>query len=98
MTDATATAPVSITTDDGKPLKAALAASLAVRRRRALLLVAPLLLFILVTFIVPIGQMLMQSVHNDSFSSAAPALGEWFDEIRWAVPMTKAPMPRSPPI
>ncbi|MFT3688510.1 ABC transporter permease [Paenirhodobacter sp.] len=68
-----------LTTDDGKPLKAALAASMAVRRRRALLLVLPLFLFIAVTFIVPIGQMLMQSFHNDGFSSAAPALGEWFD-------------------
>jgi putative spermidine/putrescine transport system permease protein len=76
MTDAT----VSLTTDDGKPLKAALAASLAVRRRRALLLVLPLFLFIVVTFIWPIGQMLVQSFHNDSFSSAAPALGDWFSE------------------
>ena len=45
MTDAT----LPLTTADGKPLKAALAASLAVRRRRALLLVAPLFLFIFLT-------------------------------------------------
>lgn len=76
MTDATA----SLITDDGKPLKAALAASMSARRRKALLLVLPLFLFIMVTFIVPIGQMLMQSFHNDGFSSAAPALSEWFDE------------------
>lgn len=76
MTDATA----SLTTDDGKPLKAALAASMSVRRRKALLLVLPLFLFIMVTFIVPIGQMLMQSFHNDGFSSAAPALGQWFKD------------------
>ncbi len=76
MTDATA----QLTTADGKPLKAALAASLARSRRRAFLLVAPLFLFVLITFVVPIGQMLMQSVYNDTFSTAAPALGKWFDE------------------
>ncbi|RWR09827.1 ABC transporter permease [Paenirhodobacter populi] len=84
MTDASApltmNAPASLITDDGKPLKAALASSLAVRRRRALLLVAPLFLFIFVTFIVPIGQMLFQSVHNDSFRANAPALVEWFGQ------------------
>jgi len=80
MTDATAslsTAP--LTTADGRPLKAALAASLAVRRRRAFLLVAPLFLFILISFIVPIGQMLFKSIYNDGFSSHAPALSAWFD-------------------
>ena len=76
MTDATA----QLTTADGRPLKAALAASMAVRRRRAFLLVAPLFLFILISFIIPIGQMLLQSVHNDTFSSAVPALSAWFDE------------------
>lgn len=76
MTDATA----QLTTADGRPLKAALAASLAFRRRRAFLLVAPLFLFILISFIVPIGQMLLQSVHNDTFSSTVPALRVWFDE------------------
>ncbi|WP_152559398.1 ABC transporter permease [Paenirhodobacter enshiensis] len=70
----------SLTTSDGKPLKAALAASLATRRKKALLLVAPLLLFVLVTFIVPIGQMLFQSVHNDGFSSTAPTLQAWFKD------------------
>lgn len=75
MTDATSQ---MITTADGKPLKAALAASLAVRRRRAFLLVAPLFLFILISFIVPIGQMLFQSFYNDTFSKNAPALVEWF--------------------
>lgn len=75
MTDATSQL---ITTADGKPLKAALAASLAVRRRRAFLLVAPLFLFILISFIVPIGQMLFQSFYNDTFSKNAPALVEWF--------------------
>lgn len=85
MTDATAdtsAAPASralLTTADGRPLKAALAASLALRRRRAFLLVAPLFLFILISFIVPIGQMLLKSVYNDDFSRNAPALVAWFD-------------------
>ena len=81
MTDATAQlTPALLTTADGKPLKAALAASLAVRRRRALMLVAPLFLFIFISFIVPIGQMLFQSIYNDTFSANAPALRQWFAE------------------
>lgn len=76
MTDAT----TLLTTADGRPLKTALAASLAVRRRRALLLVAPLFLFIFLSFIVPIGQMLWKSIYNDGFSSHVPALTAWFDE------------------
>lgn len=76
MTDATAL----LTTADGKPLKAALARSMRTRRRRALMLVLPLLLFILVTFLMPIGQMLFQSVYNPDFSVAAPSLHQWFKE------------------
>lgn len=80
MTDATTTLQTGpLTTADGRPLKAALAASLAVRRRRAFMLVAPLFLFILLSFIVPIGQMLFKSVHNDTFSKHTPALSAWFD-------------------
>lgn len=76
MTDATA----MLTTNDGQPLKAALARSQRRARRNALLLVAPLFLFVLITFVIPIGQMLSQSVYNDNFSSAAPNLGAWFDD------------------
>ena len=74
MTDATA----SLTTADGKPLKAALAASQARAKRKALMLVAPLFLFVVITFVIPIGQMLFQSIYNPTFSDAAPALDEWF--------------------
>jgi putative spermidine/putrescine transport system permease protein len=63
MTDATAL----LTTADGKPLKSALANSQARLRRRAFLLVAPLFLFVLVTFVIPIGQMLFQSLYNPGF-------------------------------
>ena len=80
MTDATADlSHAPLTTADGRPLKAALAESLAVRRRRALLLVAPLFLYIQISFIVPIGQMLFKSVYNDGFSAHVPALSAWFD-------------------
>ena len=57
----------ALTTADGKPLKASLAAANAHRRRRAFLLVLPLLLFVLVTFIAPIGQMLLRSVSDPRF-------------------------------
>ena len=57
----------ALTTVDGKPLKASLAAANAHRRRRAFLLVLPLLLFVLVTFIVPIGQLLLRSVSDPRF-------------------------------
>ena len=54
-------------TADGRPLKAALATSQARARRRAFLLVAPLLAFVLVTFVAPIGQMLLRSVEDPRF-------------------------------
>lgn len=77
MTDVSASI---LTTADGKPLKAALAASQARARRKAFMLVAPLFLFVVITFVIPIGQMLFQSVYNDTFSATAPALRQWFDE------------------
>ncbi len=57
-----------LTTADGKPLKAALASAESHARRRAFLLVAPLLAFVLFTFVMPIGQMLHQSVYNPGFT------------------------------
>jgi putative spermidine/putrescine transport system permease protein len=67
-----------LTTADGRPLKVALAAAQSRSRRRAFLLVAPLLLFIVVTFVVPIGQLLRQAVFNNDFSEHMPTLGQWF--------------------
>ncbi|NVK47472.1 MAG: ABC transporter permease [Rhodobacteraceae bacterium] len=69
-----------LTTADGRPLKAALASAQARAKRRAFFLVLPLLLFILISFAVPIGQMLQRSVYNDQFSKSVPALTEWFAE------------------
>ena len=65
-------------TADGRPLKAALAAAQARARRRAFLLVLPLLFFVLLTFLVPIGYMLKRSVEHDGFAASAPALVAWF--------------------
>lgn len=96
MADATAVPPMSpalLTTADGRPLKAALQAAQARAKRRAFLLVAPLLLFVVLTFIVPIGQMLHRSVYHDGFSANAPKVAAWFaatpsgtppDEAAWA--------------
>ncbi|MEO1908887.1 MAG: ABC transporter permease [Paracoccus sp. (in: a-proteobacteria)] len=67
-----------LTTADGKPLVRALARSQSRARRRAFLLVLPLLAFILVTFVVPIGQMLQRSFHNDGFSANMPNVSAWF--------------------
>ncbi len=76
MSDATAT----LTTVDGKPLKAALAAAERRARWRAFLLVVPLLAFVLITFIAPIGQLLKRSVYNPAFSDNMPNIVAWFAE------------------
>jgi putative spermidine/putrescine transport system permease protein len=72
--------PELLTTADGRPLKAALAAAQARAKRRAFLLVLPLLAFVLVTFLIPILYMLQRSFEHDGFSSTAPALVQWFAE------------------
>ena len=84
MTDATVPengsnpAPELLRTADGRPLKEALASASARSRRRAFLLVLPLLAFILLTFVAPIGQMLKRSISNDQFSANMPAMTAWF--------------------
>jgi putative spermidine/putrescine transport system permease protein len=75
----TAAPEAALTTADGRPLRAALARAEARSRRRAFLLVLPLLLFVLVTFVLPIGQMLWRSVHNDTFPRNMPNLTAWFE-------------------
>jgi putative spermidine/putrescine transport system permease protein len=90
MTDATAQGTTGLTTVDGKPLKEALRNAQSRAKRRAFLLVLPLLAFILVTFVFPIGQMLYRSVNNDGFTITEDFgtgvrtpimtnLAEWFD-------------------
>ena len=61
-----------LTTADGTPLRKALARAMRRARINAFLLVAPLLLFVVVTFAVPIGQMLYLSINNRVFSDYMP--------------------------
>ncbi len=70
MTDTSAHQPMIDAT--GVPLKKSLARSLRREKIRALLLVSPLLLFVLLTFIFPIGSMLFRSVENDIVSNVLP--------------------------
>ena len=66
---------------DGRPLKASLNRALRRQKLRALALIAPLLLFILVSFVMPIGDMLFRSVENQIVSETLPrtvtALEDW---------------------
>ncbi len=57
---------------DGTPLKKSLARSLRVEKLRALALIAPLLLFVLFSFIWPIGEMLFRSVDNRDVGEVLP--------------------------
>ena len=71
--------PELLKTADGRPLKEALATAQARAKRKALFLVLPLLLFVLLTFLIPIGYMLKRSVEHDGFVASAPTIVEWFD-------------------
>jgi putative spermidine/putrescine transport system permease protein len=66
---------------DGVPLKRSLAKALRREKLRALMLIAPLLIFVLITFIAPIADMLFRSVENniveDTIPRSAQALNEW---------------------
>ena len=57
---------------DGTPLKASLNRALRREKMRALMLIAPLLLFVLVTFIAPIADMLFRSVENNIVGETIP--------------------------
>jgi putative spermidine/putrescine transport system permease protein len=66
---------------DGTPLKKSLNRALRIQKMRALALIAPLLIFVLVTFIAPIADMLFRSVENQIVSETLPRttqiLTEW---------------------
>jgi len=61
-----------ILTTDGIPLKVSLRKAERKNKIRALLLVAPLLIFILFTFLVPIGDMLTRSVDDRYINTVFP--------------------------
>jgi putative spermidine/putrescine transport system permease protein len=66
---------------DGRPLKASLRRALRAQKLRALMMIAPLLVFILVSFLFPIGDMLLRSVENQIVPNTLPrtvaALADW---------------------
>ncbi len=79
--ETTTNASQALITDDGIPLKQKLAQTTRRARIRALLLTMPLIIFIVISFVVPIGQMLYRSVHNTSGTDVVPnfavAIQEW---------------------
>ena len=68
----------AIVSADGTPLKQALMRATRRARWRAFAFVAPLGLFILLTFAFPIGQMLWLSVYNPTFSDSMPRTTAYF--------------------
>ena len=70
-----------ITTADGVPLKESLKKALWQRKKTALLLVAPLFLFVLITFLIPIFDMLIRSVDNsiagEQFPNVVVEIRDW---------------------
>ncbi len=70
MSDTTTSGPVLAA--DGTPLKRSLGRALRRQKIRALMLIAPLLLFVFLTFIMPIASMLMRSVDNEMVGNTLP--------------------------
>ncbi len=79
MSDATETSGPMLAAD-GRPLKASLNRALRRQKLRALMLIAPLLIFILVAFIAPIADMLFRSVENGIVAETLPRTVEAMDE------------------
>jgi len=78
-----------ITTADGVPLKESLKKALWQRKKTALLLVTPLFLFVLITFLIPIFDMLIRSVDNSIAAEQFPSV---VVEIRnWDLSSTELP-------
>lgn len=77
MTDIAQQSPMEsdapLMTADGVSLKQKLAQTTRRARIRALLLTLPLIIFITISFVVPIGQMLFRSVYNPAGSNVLPS-------------------------
>ena len=86
----TATAAQPILAADGTPLKRSLARALRRQKLMALVLIAPLLAFVLLTFVSPIINMLFRSVENtivvDTLPGTVESLQNW-------QPSDSAPLP-----
>ncbi|WP_254871395.1 ABC transporter permease [Pseudooceanicola sp. HF7] len=74
---------------DGRSLKSSLNRALRRQKLRALMLIAPLLIFVLVTFIAPIADMLFRSVENDIVTNTLPGTVEALDD--WDHSVGEAP-------
>ena len=74
---------------DGRPLEQSLQRALRAQKFRAFLLVVPLLVFVLITFLAPIADMLYRAVDNRIVSETLPrtveALSDW-DESQQTPP------------
>ena len=79
MSTAPATADGPLLTADGVPLKASLERSLRRNKMRAMLLVAPPLLFLVFLFVIPIGNMLTRSVDDNLINDVLPGTFEAFE-------------------
>ncbi|HEV8034218.1 ABC transporter permease [Yoonia sp.] len=79
MSDTTGSGPMLAA--DGRPLKESLGRALRRQKLRALALIAPLLFFVLLTFVIPIVSMLIRSVDNEivenTLPGTVPALAAW---------------------
>ncbi len=73
-----------LTTRDGVSLKVSLAKALRREKLRSFILIAPLLFFILISFVAPIADMLFRSVENsiveDTLPRTVEALQGWDDQ------------------
>ena len=76
----TAAANAPLTTVDGTPLKVSLARALRRDKIKSLLLVTPLFVFIGLTFIIPIGDMLLRGVEDPTVSQYLPQTAEAIQE------------------
>ena len=71
----------AVLTASGVPLRRSLNRALRRQKLRAFVLIAPLLVFVLVTFLAPIGDMVFRSVENQIVADTLPrtvdALAHW---------------------
>jgi putative spermidine/putrescine transport system permease protein len=84
MVDATAQEATLIADDDGIPLKTKLARATRRQKLRALGLVAPLVLFVMISFVYPIGAMLVRGFYDTQVGEimhrTAVAIQDWDGE------------------
>lgn len=75
-TDATSVGDGPLLAADGVPLKLKLARTTRAAKRRAFFLTVPLVLFIVVSFVLPIGEMLVKSFYNPIGGNVTPTFAQ----------------------